>query len=57
MSGATEPVIKAVQKNDDGNWYYVITVNGVDGPKVGPYESEEEAIADGQEKLDGDGAA
>jgi hypothetical protein len=53
MSEATEPTIKAAQKNDDGKWYYVITVKGVDGPKVGPYESEEEAIADGQKKLAG----
>ena len=57
MSDATEPTVKAVQKNDDGNWYYVITTDGVEGPKVGPYESEEEAIADGREKLAEDDVA
>ena len=57
MSTANEPTVKAVQKNDDGNWYYVITADGVDGPKVGPYDTEEEAIADGQEKLADDDIA
>ncbi|MEP7454517.1 hypothetical protein [Phyllobacterium sp. SB3] len=51
MSDAAEPTVKAVQKNDDGNWYYVITTDGVEGPKVGPYNTEEEAIADGEERL------
>ncbi|MGN7770271.1 hypothetical protein [Rhizobiales bacterium] len=51
MSDATEPTVKAVQKNDDGNWYYVVTKDGVEGPKVGPYGTEEEAIADGEESL------
>ncbi|EJN04373.1 hypothetical protein [Phyllobacterium sp. YR531] len=51
MSDAAEPTVKAIQKNDDGNWYYVITTDGVEGPKVGPYDTEEEAIADGEERL------
>jgi hypothetical protein len=51
MSDATEPTVKAVQKNDDGNWYYIVTTDGVEGPKVGPYDTEEEAIAEGEESL------
>jgi hypothetical protein len=55
MSDKPEITVTATQKNDDDNWYYVITTNGVAGPRVGPYETEEAAIADGKEKLaDGD---
>ncbi|MHC1548301.1 hypothetical protein [Phyllobacterium sp. K27] len=57
MSDATEPTVKAVQKNDEGNWYYVITMDGVEGSKVGPYDTEEEAIAAGQTSLADDDIA
>lgn len=57
MSDATEPTVKAMQKNDDGKWYYVIAADGVDGSKVGPYETEEEAIAAGEISLTEDDIA
>ncbi|QND53801.1 hypothetical protein HB779_19315 [Phyllobacterium sp. 628] len=50
---STEPnvTVTATQKNDDGQWFYVITIDDVAGDKVGPYETEEEAIAAGEEEL------
>lgn len=57
MSAEPETTVTAVQKNDDGNWYYVITIDGVEGPKVGPYDTEEEALAEGEEKLADDDIA
>ncbi|MGH7003268.1 MAG: hypothetical protein ACREIP_04910 [Alphaproteobacteria bacterium] len=50
MAAQPETTVTAVQKNDDGNWYYTIAIDGVEGPKVGPYETQEEAIAEGEEK-------
>ncbi|UXN64759.1 MULTISPECIES: hypothetical protein [Phyllobacterium] len=51
MSSETSTTVSASQKNDDGQWYYVITTGGEQGPKVGPYETEEEAIAAGEQQL------
>jgi hypothetical protein len=51
MSSEPNATVTASQKNDDGQWYYVITTGGEQGPKVGPYETEEEAIAAGEQKL------
>ncbi len=55
----TEPNTKvtATQKNDDGRWYYVITIDQEEGNKVGPYDTKEEAIAAGEQKLAGDANA
>lgn len=51
MSSEPNAKVTATQKNDDGRWYYVITVDDEAGNKVGPYETEEEAIAAGEQKL------
>ncbi len=50
---STEPnaTVTATQKNDDGQWYYVIMIDDEAGDKVGPFETEEEAIAAGEEEL------
>ncbi|MBA8880547.1 hypothetical protein [Phyllobacterium myrsinacearum] len=50
---STEPnaTVTATQKNDDGQWYYVITIDDEEGDRVGPFETEEEALAAGEEKL------
>ncbi len=46
-----EASVRATQKNDDGRWYYVITMDGIEGSSVGPYDSEEEAVEAGRRKL------
>lgn len=55
----TEPNTKvtATQKNDDGRWYYVITIGQEEGNKVGPYDTQEAAIAAGEQKLAESGTA
>ncbi|MEK1888200.1 MAG: hypothetical protein AAAB35_11630 [Phyllobacterium sp.] len=52
MTGEPNAKITATQKNDDGRWYYVITINGEESAKVGPYETEEEALAAGQKSAE-----
>ena len=51
MAEETKASVKATQKNDDGRWYYVITTDGTEGPRVGPYNSEDEAVEAGRQKL------
>ncbi len=51
MAEETKASVKATQKNDDGRWYYIITIDGTEGPRVGPYDSEDEAVEAGRQKL------
>lgn len=57
MVEETKASVKATQKNDDGLWYYVITMDGTEAPRIGPYDSEDEAVAAGRQRLLGDGVA
>lgn len=43
--------VTAHQKNDDNKWYYAISVAGEAGSRVGPYDSEEEALEAGEQAL------
>jgi hypothetical protein len=49
MSDDQTAKVTAHQKNDDDKWYY--SISG-DDERVGPYDSEEEALAAGEEVLD-----
>ncbi|MCO4315821.1 hypothetical protein M8997_001385 [Phyllobacterium sp. 21LDTY02-6] len=57
MADEAETTIRAMQKNDDGKWYYTITIDDEEGPKVGPFETEEAALAAGEEDLAEDNQA
>ncbi|WP_155810955.1 hypothetical protein [Phyllobacterium sp. UNC302MFCol5.2] len=51
MSSEPGEKVTVNQKNDDGLWYYAITAEGKQGPKVGPFDTEEAALAAGEDRL------
>ncbi len=51
MTNEQRCFVQTDQKSD-GKWYYVIVIDGETGVLMGPHDTEDEALAAGQQELE-----